>query len=302
MMSHAAMTGPFRKSTTLEIVSFTASNAPFTMSRKVSDFLYSTTRPTVRATIAPTIAMIAMPTGFRASRLMAIFAPTTLAASTPTAPAMARNIPGCFDAQSPNACSTGRIFSIAGSSAAPTASFVSSNAIVRPFIRPSAVLAAALASPPNLSLSLPIITSTPAPESARFFIDGSSFLSAPVCPEYAFANAEDTVDSGFPVAAAISSARPKPSWAVVRLPVAIARFASAGRRSSSATAVARLVVEMKSSLAAICPSVAFVVLSRVRASFSCAASSAIAPFAASNAATPRATSAMPAGTALFRTA
>ena len=158
---------------------------------------------------------------------------------------------------------------------------------------------AALASPPNLSLSLPIITSTPAPESARFFIDGSSFLSAPVCPEYAFANAEDTVESGFPVAAAISSARPKPSWAVVRLPVAIARFASAGRRSSSATAVARLVVEMKSSLAAICASVAPVVFFNVDARSCCAASSSIAPFVASNKATPRPAIAMPAGTAAF---
>ena len=126
--------------------------------------------------------------------------------------------------------------------------------------------------------------------------------SAVALPAYALLSAAETVASGLPVAALISSAIFSPSCAWARSPVPRASVASAGRSSSSATAVRFDVAVMNPSTDAMALSVAPVVLSSERVNWSCAAWSCMAALAASIAPAARATRAMPAGTAALRTA
>ena len=201
---------------------------------------------------------------------IAMFATMIAAEKPPMTPAMIKNVVvfSCAHAaigsnSFNNLCNT-------GSNAAPIDSLVSSIAIFMPFMRPSNDSAATVAAPPNETANAPVMSSSVDSESITPLSDGSNFVSADVCPLAALPNANVTVSKSLPVAAAMSSAVFISPCATSTEPVERTKFAIAGRNSSSATANARDIPEINSSLLAITSSVAIALVRNCCANKSCA--------------------------------
>ena len=242
---------------------------------------------TSAATNAAT-AMITMPIGFAditklntacaadatcvaiANALIAMFATMIAAAKPPMTPVMMRNSLVFSCAHLASGAKISNNFCNTGNSAAPIDSLVSSSAIFIDFMRPSNDSAATVAAPPNDTANASVISAMLDSELITPLSDGSNFVNAEVDPLYALPNASVTVSRSLPVAALMSNAVVIKSCAASTEPVDLTKFDIAGLRSSSATANARDMPDINSSLLAITSSVAIALVRNCCANKSCA--------------------------------
>ena len=151
----------------------------------------------------------------------------------------------------------------------------------------------------NVPASAAIISSADAPSFSICLNSGDNLPRAVVEPAAAFAIASVTVLRLLPVPWATSIAIDISSCALVTSWVWDIKRPSAGLSSSSVMPSALPCWLIQFSVAVICSSVAPVVLRIVKASFACAASSAMASLVALNNAVPKPAIAAAAGTAAF---
>ena len=181
-----------------------------------------------------------------------------------------------------------------GNNAVPNVSFASSNPICIRAILPAYVSAFAAAAPPNKSVNFPCTSVNDIVFNSAADSPMPSLPNDVDEPSYALPNAFDMVSNGLPVAAEMSIACANNFCACSESPVARAKRAKLGRKSSSATPDAKLILRIAFSVDAIWSSVAPVEFFNANANCVCAFSSAIAALTAS---VPMAIAAAPAAAA-----